>query len=70
MHDQTAMRAEGIAEQLRLYPGVKTEVDEGYRALAGELPGQVTAPPKKHQPNRQTGTPQPESPTESSEVVS
>ncbi|MGW5449654.1 helix-turn-helix domain-containing protein [Streptomyces asiaticus] len=47
MHDQTAMRTEGIAEQLRLHPGVKTEVDEGYRGLADEFPGQVTAPPKK-----------------------
>ncbi|MEU8874507.1 transposase family protein [Streptomyces javensis] len=47
MHDQTAMRTEGIAEQLRLHPGVKTEVDEGYWGLANEFPGQVTAPPKK-----------------------
>ncbi|MFG3383210.1 transposase family protein [Streptomyces sp. NPDC047999] len=47
MHDQTAMRAEGIAEQLRLHPSVKTKVDEGYRGLANEFPGQVSAPPKK-----------------------
>jgi hypothetical protein len=38
MHDQTAMRAEGIAEQFRLYPRVKAEVDEGYRGLADEFP--------------------------------
>ncbi|WP_199812522.1 transposase family protein [Streptomyces sp. NRRL S-337] len=47
MHDQTAMRSEGIAEQFRLHPDVKAEVDEGYRGLANEFPGQVTAPPKK-----------------------
>lgn len=47
MHDQTAMRTEGIAEQLRLRPKVRAEVDEGYRGLANELPDQVSAPPKK-----------------------
>ena len=31
MHDQTAMRTEGIAEQFRLYPRVKAEAGEGYR---------------------------------------
>ncbi|MDF3294130.1 transposase [Streptomyces silvisoli] len=47
MHDQTAMRSEGIAEQLRLHPTVKAEVDEGYRGLANQFPDQVNAPPKK-----------------------
>ncbi|MEU6512359.1 transposase family protein [Streptomyces sp. NPDC046942] len=47
MHDQTAMRTEGIAEQLRLHPTVKAEVDEGYRGLANEFPDQISAPPKK-----------------------
>ncbi|MGW1882440.1 transposase family protein [Streptomyces sp. NPDC001970] len=47
MHDQTAVGTEGIAEQLRLHLKVKAEVDEGYRGLANEFPGQVTAPPKK-----------------------
>jgi DDE superfamily endonuclease/Helix-turn-helix of DDE superfamily endonuclease len=47
MHDQTAMRTEGIAEQFRLHPQVKAEVDEGYRGLANEFPDQVSAPPKK-----------------------
>jgi hypothetical protein len=42
-----AMRTEGIAEQFRLYPRVKAEVDEGYRGLASEFPGQVSAPPRK-----------------------
>ncbi|MBL3671224.1 transposase [Streptomyces sp. M2CJ-2] len=46
MHDQTAMRTEGIAEQLRLHPDVRAEVDEGYRGLANEFPDQISAPPK------------------------
>ncbi|MFJ8856680.1 transposase family protein [Streptomyces sp. NPDC102437] len=47
MHDQTAVRTEGIAEQFRQYPTVQAEVDEGYRGLANEFPAQVSAPPKK-----------------------
>ncbi len=47
MHDQTAVRTEGIAEQFRQYPQVKAKVDEGYRGLANEFPDQVDAPPKK-----------------------
>lgn len=47
MHDQTAMRTEGIAEQFRQRPGVKAEVDDGYRGLANEFPEQVSAPPRK-----------------------
>lgn len=47
MHDQTAMRTEGIAEQLRLHPQVKAKVDEGYRGPANDFPGQVQAPPRK-----------------------
>ncbi|MFB6988935.1 MULTISPECIES: transposase family protein [unclassified Streptomyces] len=40
MHDQTAMRTEGIAEQLRLRPKAAAEVDEGHRGLANEFPDQ------------------------------
>ncbi|MFK0160328.1 transposase family protein [Streptomyces sp. NPDC090493] len=47
MHDQTAVRIEGITEQFRRHPKTKAEVDEGYRGLANEFPAQVTAPPKK-----------------------
>jgi hypothetical protein len=47
MHDQTALRSEGIAEQLRLHPAVKAQVDDGYRGLANDFPAQITAPPKK-----------------------
>ncbi|MGW6399515.1 transposase family protein [Streptomyces sp. NPDC055134] len=46
-HDQTAMRTEGIAEQLRFHPNVKAEVDDGYRGLANEFPDQISAPPRK-----------------------
>ncbi|WP_225101678.1 transposase family protein [Streptomyces sp. CoH27] len=45
--DQTCVRTEGIAEQFRLQPNVKAEVDEGYRGLANEFPDQVSAPPRK-----------------------
>ncbi|MDQ0945864.1 hypothetical protein QFZ67_007569 [Streptomyces sp. V1I1] len=47
MHDQTAVRTEGIAEQFRTRSGVKAKVDSGYLGLAKEFPGQVSAPPKK-----------------------
>ncbi|MFF3151301.1 transposase family protein [Streptomyces sp. NPDC057927] len=47
MHDQTAVRTEGIAEQLRLHPKVKAEADEGYRGLANELPDQ-SAPRRRN----------------------
>ncbi|XER99889.1 hypothetical protein HEP87_01830 [Streptomyces sp. S1D4-11] len=45
MHDQTAMRTEGITEQFRQRPAVKAVVDDGYRGLANEFPGQVSARP-------------------------
>jgi hypothetical protein len=47
MHDQTAVRTEGITEQFRQHPAVKAVVDDGYRGLANEFPGQVSAPPRK-----------------------
>ncbi|MGW1086396.1 transposase family protein [Streptomyces sp. NPDC002596] len=47
MRDQTALRTEGIAEQLRQHPTVRAEVDEGYRGLANEFPEQVSAPQRK-----------------------
>ncbi|MEH0419382.1 transposase family protein [Streptomyces sp. B21-083] len=47
MHDQTAVRTEGIAEQVRTRPSVKAKADSGYQGLAKEFPHQVTAPPKK-----------------------
>jgi hypothetical protein len=47
MHDQTAVRTEGIADLFRQHPEVKAKVDAGYRGLAKEFPGQVQAPPLK-----------------------
>ncbi|MBO0655882.1 hypothetical protein J1792_24820 [Streptomyces triculaminicus] len=42
MHDQTAVRTEGITEQSRTRPGVKAKVDSGYLGLAKEFPSAVT----------------------------
>ena len=47
MHDQTAVRTEGIADLFRQYPRAKAKADAGYRGLAKEFPGQVQAPPLK-----------------------
>jgi hypothetical protein len=47
MHDQTAVRTEGIADLFRQHPRVKAKVDAGYRGLAREFPDQVQAPPLK-----------------------
>jgi len=47
MHDQTAVRTEGIANLFTQFPEVKAKVDAGYRGLAKEFPGQVQAPPLK-----------------------
>jgi hypothetical protein len=53
MHDQTAVKTEGIEELLRQHPTVKLTVDEGYRGLAKAFPDQIHAPPRrpgKHAP--------------------
>ena len=47
MHDQTAVKAEGICDLLAQHPAVKLRVDEGYRGLANVFPEQVCAPPRK-----------------------
>jgi hypothetical protein len=47
MHDQTAVKSEGIGDLLTQHPAVKLRVDEGYRGLATAFPEQVTAPPRK-----------------------
>ena len=41
MHDQTAVRTEGIADLFTQFPQVKAKVDAGYRGLAKEFPDQV-----------------------------
>jgi DDE superfamily endonuclease len=45
MHDQTAVKTEGIEDLLRQHPTVTTRVDTGYRGLAKAFPNQISAPP-------------------------
>jgi hypothetical protein len=45
MHDQTAVKTEGIEDLLRQHPSVTARVDTGYRGLAKAFPDQVCAPP-------------------------
>jgi hypothetical protein len=45
MHDQTAIRTEGIDVLLQYWPQVQILVDSAYRGLAGDHPGQVHPPP-------------------------
>ena len=47
MHDQTAVKTEGIASLFTQFPQVNVKVDAGYQGLAKEFPGQVQAPPLK-----------------------
>ena len=47
MHDQTAVKTEGIADLFTRFPQVNAKVDAGYRGLAKEFPDQVQAPPLK-----------------------
>ena len=47
MHDQTAVRTEGIADLFTRYPQARAKADAGYRGLAKEFPDQVQAPPLK-----------------------
>ncbi|MEV0982307.1 transposase family protein, partial [Streptomyces sp. NPDC049915] len=44
MHDQTAVRTEGIAELFHQHPDVKAEVDEGYRGYPNFTPGRYRRP--------------------------
>jgi hypothetical protein len=47
MHDQTAVKTEGIDDLIDQYPTVEFLVDSGYRGLAKDHPDQVIAPPLK-----------------------
>jgi hypothetical protein len=47
MHDQTAVKTEGINDLIDRCPMVRFLVDSGYRGLANEHPAQVVAPPLK-----------------------
>jgi DDE superfamily endonuclease len=56
MHDQTAVRSDGIEDLFRQHPTVRAKVDAGYRGLAKTFPDQVHAPPRtpgKHTPPEQ-----------------
>jgi hypothetical protein len=46
MHEQTALKTEGISDQFEQQPKVKTEVDSRYQGLAKQFPDQVQTPPK------------------------
>jgi hypothetical protein len=46
-HDQTALQTDGIDGLLARFPGVRCEMDAGYRGLHRDHPGQVSVPPKK-----------------------
>ncbi len=47
MHDQTAVKTEGIEDLLRRHDDVHATVDAGYRGLAKAFPDQVCGPPPK-----------------------
>ncbi len=47
MHDQTAVKTEGIQDLLRQHPTVNATVDAGYQGLAKAFGGQIHAPPPK-----------------------
>lgn len=47
MHDQTAVKTEGVCDLFERYPQVKAKVDAGYQGLAKQFPDQVQAPPLK-----------------------
>ena len=47
MHDQTALRTDGIDDLLEPFPEVQAEMDAGYRGLHRDHPAQVSVPPKK-----------------------
>jgi hypothetical protein len=46
MHDQTAVKTEGIEDLLAQHPWVRVRVDTGYRGLARVFPMQVSVPPR------------------------
>jgi len=47
MHDQTAVKTDGIEDLLTQHPDVRAKVDDGYRGLAKAFPDQIDAPPRK-----------------------
>jgi hypothetical protein len=72
MHDQTAVRTEGIADLFTQFPQVKAKVDAGYRGLAKEFPDQIQAPPltpKKDAPPEEAAAYEAERHQQSSERI-
>jgi len=47
MHDQTAVKTDGIEDLLRQHPTVTAMVDSGYQGLAKAFGDQIHAPPRK-----------------------
>ncbi len=47
MHDQTAVKTEGIDTLLSQFPQVESEMDSGYGGLRRDHPAQVSIPPRK-----------------------
>jgi hypothetical protein len=47
MHDQTAVKTEGIDTLLSQFPQVKFEMDSGYGGLRRDHPAQVSIPPRR-----------------------
>jgi hypothetical protein len=45
MHDQTAVKTEGIDALISQFPQVGFEMDAGYQGLHRDHPGQVSVPP-------------------------
>jgi Helix-turn-helix of DDE superfamily endonuclease/DDE superfamily endonuclease len=66
MHDQTAVRTEGIADLFTRYPQARAKVDAGYRGLARQFPDQVQAPPLKPARTPHRNKPQPMRPSATS----
>jgi hypothetical protein len=46
-HDQTALKTDGTDGLPDQFPGVKAEMDAGYRGLHRDHSGQISVPPKK-----------------------
>ncbi|WP_428986304.1 transposase family protein [Streptomyces camelliae] len=47
MHDQTALKTEGIEDLLTQFPQVERSMDSGYWGLAGLAPQRIVVPPPK-----------------------
>ncbi|WP_435807700.1 hypothetical protein [Streptomyces canus] len=58
MHDQTALKTEGIEDLLGQFPQVELSLDSGYQGLAKLDPKRIVVPPPKPgQPPLRTRSP-------------